>query len=78
MEALQCPADPGRWGSLGAEERLGFPAGLGLAGLVRFCGWRQGRAGTRFSGKRLNDSHGQVGNNLLEGDASSCAALARR
>lgn len=66
-------AGPGRF--LSAREERAFPARLGWAGLaslVRLFGRGHGR------GKRLNDSHGQVRKNLLEGDASCYTRLARR
>jgi len=54
VEAFQCPADPGRRGSLGAGEKRAFPAGPGLASPVRFCGRRAGlgRAWMTLTGRR--------------------------
>lgn len=69
-----CPRAAGesrRRGGAGVWRRAG-------PGAVLWPAAGQGRAGTRFSAKRLNDSHGQVRNNLLEGDASSYTPLAGR
>lgn len=62
-----CPRTAGRaWRA--------FPVGAGPAwrGSAARGEARQGRAGTRVTGKRPSGSHGQVRNNLLEGDASFC------
>lgn len=68
VEALRCPAVPGRRGGLGGR----FPLGPGRPGVGLRPEARQGRAGTRVTGKSPSGSHGQVRNNLLEGDASFC------
>lgn len=62
-------------GAVWAPGRSGRFPGPGLGRRVRCCGRGQRRAGTRFSARM---THGEAGNNLLEGHASSYAPLARR